>query len=479
VLLALIYARFAFIAPIDHDEVEHAHAGFNILNGKTPYRDFYQNHLPAYWLLSMQFVQAFPFSTHAILAGRGVNLLALAGCWLLGLRLLGSFRGGQTWLSLSIYSCALITLACQMDFHIARPDPLMALIGTAGLCFIPARGNIADRRALLLGMLFGLSASVSIKMIPMALVVPALVVLHCFRDRGFRPATALFAYGLGFLLGLLPTVFWVFHNGLFDAFVFDVFSLNSALSKPWYLSFSYLRLPVYLGSVLGIAVMFGIPGRRLNSHANGPPIMALAMAAGIALGLLARHPSWYNLQILIVPLSVGFASFLIHFCTRMRGRSYQMLLCAALLGYPTLSVSNLLVIPNTNHDEISQSELQGFITLAKPGNRTCIAFSPSHPIFCQDISGLSNGWDMSFAERVRNPKQRERFHKLWHEGIRNTLDQRPDVILRRAPQNYWERAVKAGLVTPEELNALDALRPTYDVRHIGRFEVWVRQPRGS
>jgi hypothetical protein len=474
VLLALIYVRFAFIAPVDHDEVEHAHVGFKVLNGNMPYRDFYQNHWPAYWLLSKQLVKAFPFSTHVILAGRGVNLIALAGCWLLGLRLLGSIRGGRTWLSLSIYTCAMITLACEMKFHEARPDPLMALIGTAGLCFIPARGNISKKRALMLGLLFGLSASVSIKMIPMALVVPALVLLHCIRDRRFQPSTALIPYGLGILLSLLPTAFWILRHGLFEAFVFDVFGLNSALSKPWYLSFNFLRFPVYLVSVFGIAVLFGIRGRRLNRHANGALVLALAMGAGLVLALLARHTARYNLQILIIPLSIGFASFLLHMCMHMRSRSYQLLLCAALLGYPTLNISNWLSNLRTSPNAMPQHELQRIIDQAKPGNRTCIAFSPAHPIFCRDISGLSNGWDVAFAELIRNPRQIERFRKLWHDGIRKTIDQQPDIILRRSPQNFWERAVNAGFITQDELNALDSLRTAYEVEHIGRHEVWVR-----
>jgi hypothetical protein len=477
VLLALVYVRFAFISSIDHDEVEHAHVGFKLLNGKIPYRDFYQNHLPAYWLLSMQFVRAFPFSTHAILAGRGVSLLALVGCWLLGFRLLGSIRGGRTWLGLSIYTCAMITLACNMDFHQARPDPVMALIGTAGLCLIPARGNISNARALLLGMLFGLSVSVSIKMVPIVLVVPALIVVHCIRDRRLQPATALFPYVLGMLLGLLPTVWWLFHNGLIEAFNLDVFGLNRALSKPWILSLNFLRIPIYVVSVLGTLLQLGTYERRLNRYANGPLVLALALAAGIALAFLARHPARYNLQILTIPIVIGFVSFVLRMCLLMRGPGCQWLLCVALLGYPALHVSSSLLNLSIEGMAIPRHELQRLMDLAKPGNRTCIAFSPAHPVFCHDISGLSNGWDISFAERIRNPRQIERFRKLWRDGIRLTIDQQPDIILRRSPQHFWERAMHAGLILPDELNALDALRSAYEIKHIGMQEVWIRRSK--
>lgn len=474
-LLALIYIRYAAIAPINHDEVEHAHAAFKILNGSLPYRDFYQNHLPAYWLLNMQFVRMFPFSVNAILAARAVNLLALAACWILGFRLLKSIRGGRTWLGLSVYTCALITLVAYMDFHHARPDPVMVLIGTAGLCLIPAGGGISAARAMLLGMLFGLSLSVSTKILPVVLVVPALTILHCIRDRRLRPAVALFPYGLFVVLfGLLPTAFWVFHNRLLEAFYFDVFDLNRALSKPWHRSLDFLVMPLYLVSAMGALILLGTHQRRSNRHANGPLVLALTLAAGIALSFIARHVSLYNLQILIIPLAVGFVSFLIQLCLRTRGPVYQMLLCAALLGYPIAHASSYLLIPRTDRREVPKHELQSIMDLAKPAGRTCTAFAPHHPVFCRDVSGLSNGWDLFFAEKLHDPRQLERFRKLWRDGIRRTLKQPPDIILRKSEDNYWERAVKAGLVTLDELKMLDALHSSYEVRHIGNCEVWTR-----
>jgi hypothetical protein len=476
-VFAFCYIRFAMNAGVDHDEVEHAHAAFKLLNGAIPYRDFYQNHLPAYWLVDMPLVRAFPFSTHAILAARGVGLLALAGCWLFGLRLLGSIRGGRTWLGLSIYTWAIITLAYQMEFHEARPDPIMALLGTAGLCLIPAQGGISKGRALLLGILFGLSASVSTKVMPMTLVVPALIILHCIRARRFQPAAALFPYGFGALLALMPTALWIFHKGLFDAFCFDVFSLNISFSNSWRLSFGFLLIPIYLASALGALSQLGSYGRRSNRDANGPLVIILALAAGIVLALIARHWCLYNLQLLTIPIAVGFAGLVVSLWLRVRGLSSQLLLCGALIGYPALHVASPLVMLRQEPGTIPLREMQRIMDLARPGNRTCIAFSPAHPVFCRDISGLSNGWDMIFARRVRNPRQAERFRKLWHDGIQRTLNEQPDIILRRSPQNCWEQAVEAGLVTSDELHALDALRSAYDVKNTGSCEVWIRHSR--
>jgi hypothetical protein len=475
VLLAIVYLWFVFSTDANHDEVEHAHVAYKILSGEVPYRDFYQNHWPLYWLLNAQFVRTFPFSIHSILAVRGLNILVLVGCWLLGLRLLGCVRGGRTWLGLSIYTCAMLSLACQMEIHQARPDPIMVLFGTAGFCLVPARGNITNGRALILGVLFGLSASISNKVIPIALVVPALIIIRCIRDRRFQPATALCTYGVGVCLGLLSTALWVFRHGLFKAFCFDVFSLNNALSKRWFLSLRLLIIPVFIPSALGALALTWQSDRRLKNSANGPLIVSLTLVAGLLLAFMSRHPARYNLMILMVPMSVGFASFVLYLFLRTRSLICQLFLCAALLGYPTLCNASTLLNIRVDSGMIPLRDLQRIMDLAKPGNRSCIAFSPAHPVFCHDVSGLSNGWDMSFVENIRDPRQIERFRKLWHDGIQLTLAKRPDIILRRSSMDIWERAVKAGLVSRQELDALDALRPDYEARCIGHCEVWIRQ----
>ncbi len=71
----------------------------------------------------------------------------------------------------------------------------------------------------------------------MVMIVPALIIFHCIRDRRLHSAPAFLTYGFGVLSGLLPTVLWIVHNGLMDAFLFDVIHLNAAVSKSWYRSF--------------------------------------------------------------------------------------------------------------------------------------------------------------------------------------------------------------------------------------------------
>lgn len=479
IVLLMAYARYALLVAADHDEVEHAHVAFRILNGEVPYRDFYQNHWPAYWLLSILFVDALPFSTNSILAGRIVGLLFFSGCWLLGALMLTRLLEKHKRFAVAVYSWALLTLAYQMDFHVARGDPLMTLLATAALFLVPALGTIRPHRAAVIGILLGLATSVSTKTLPMALVVPALVAIHCIRDRSFEPVTALVPYTAGILLGLAPTAIWIFYMGLGESFYFDVFDLNRALSKPWHKSFEILKVPIFVPAVLGAMVLLWTHLKRADKNANTHYVVVLAIVSGFLLAILMRHPAIYNLQLIAAPLAICFAYFTVQMCAHTRGVVYRVLLCGALIGYPTTHAAIPLLKLQSRSSKIPLPELQKIIDLAEPGTQTCTAFSPSHPIFCHDVSGLSNKWDLLFATKIEDSGQLARFRRIWHTGIQNTVRIKPDIILRRSPFTIWERAVKADLVTPEQLTALDALESEYNVMFIGPREFWVRPTASS
>jgi hypothetical protein len=296
--VALLYIRFVFIAGFDHDEVEHAHAAFRMLSGELPYRDFYQNHWPAYWLLSTQFVQSFPFSIQAILAGRAVSLLALAGCWLFGLHLLQQVPGGRSKLAVLVYTAGVLALALPLQFHIARPDPIMTLLATAGLCLVPARGAVRNFRALGAGLLFGLAISVSTKSLPIALAVPLLVLFKAVQVKSLRPLMALAFYAAGMAVALLPTALWIHKHGLFEAFYFDVFGLNLAMSKLWYQSFRFVRLEIFFPALLGVLAWWWTRWRTAGRDENGFPMILATLACGFLLAVIMRHDGLYNLQVL-------------------------------------------------------------------------------------------------------------------------------------------------------------------------------------
>lgn len=475
-LLTLLYLRFVYLAPVDHDEVEHAHVGFKMTQGFMPYRDFYQNHTPAYWLVTMLTVTAAPFSINAVMLGRAVSILALVGCWLAGLHLLAQNPWGRTWLTRLVYTLAMLALAFSVEFHEARPDPVMTLLASTALCLYPARGTPSSRRTLLLGLLAGLAVVVSLKALPLTLIVPMLLLTRALLG-GYPWLAPLLTYCSGGFLALFPVVLWLVSNELVPAFWFDVIALNQAMTKPWYNSFIFLQLPVFplagLGALVWLLSSRNRPQTTTREAANGPLLLTLWIAAILPLALFTRHNGLYNMQLFTVPMAVGTACLTAQLLVRIRGSGFRLLLLGALLAYPTLCLASPLTRLKANNG-IPQNQLEQIIDLARQGSRTCTAFSPWHPIFCLDVSGLSNGWDLFFPQTISDPEQLNRFDVLWSRGVHNTVAERPDIIVRHTAFDPWQGALQAGLLTPAELAALDTLAPEYATLHLGPAEIWHR-----
>jgi hypothetical protein len=91
------------------------------------------------------------------------------------------------------------------------------------------------------------------------------------------------------------------------------------------------------------------------------------------------------------------------------------------------------------------------------------------------VSQLSITWDLWFAQNITEPRQRERLQYIWREAIERTVRLRPDIIVRRTSINIWEQAVAIGLIGQNELDALDGVKPDYEVRMIGEQEIWVKR----
>jgi hypothetical protein len=208
---------------------------------------------------------------------------------------------------------------------------------------------------------------------------------------------------------------------------------------------------------------------------NGLLVVILSLLCGVLLAFIIRHAGIYNMQVLIIPLAVGFTSLASYLSLHASDLGKRVLILAALLGYP-VSYTAIQLALFRNNSGMAQSEVQEIMDLARPGNRTCIGFAPTHPVFCNSVSQLSITWDLWFAQNITDPRQSERLQRIWHEAIERTVTTGPDIIVRRTPDNVWEQAVEHGLIGQNELDALDRVKPDYEVRMIGEQEIWVKRP---
>jgi hypothetical protein len=180
------------------------------------------------------------------------------------------------------------------------------------------------------------------------------------------------------------------------------------------------------------------------------------------------------MQVLIIPIAVGFASLAAYLSIHAGDLGKRVLIIATLLGYPVSSTAIQVALFKSNM-EMAQSEVQEIMDLARPGNRSCIGFAPTHPVFCNSVSQISITWDLWFAQNITDSRQRERLQRIWREAVERTLRIQPDIIVRRTSINIWEQAVANGLIGQNDLDALDSLKPAYEVKLIGEQESWVKR----
>src|SRR5436853_5392466 len=88
--VALLIARLWFLVhrALDLDEFEHAHAAWSVARGLLPYRDFFEHHSPALYLLCAPLFASTATATDAAAAIRAL-LVARAVMWLVTLAIVG------------------------------------------------------------------------------------------------------------------------------------------------------------------------------------------------------------------------------------------------------------------------------------------------------------------------------------------------------------------------------------------------------
>jgi 4-amino-4-deoxy-L-arabinose transferase-like glycosyltransferase len=122
-LVAVIVAArlwLVFHRLYDPDELQHLHAGYCVWNGMVPYRDFFEQHGPVLWYLSVPLFRIWGDSLDVLTAGRAliwiVNIFTMALTWWIGRQLYGRWAAATSVL-------LLVTLPAFQEKSVEwRPD---------------------------------------------------------------------------------------------------------------------------------------------------------------------------------------------------------------------------------------------------------------------------------------------------------------------------------------------------------------------
>ncbi len=307
--LFLLYWFMAGSAVFRNDELQHLHTSLSAAEGKLPYRDYFDNHVPAFQFLSAIEIHALSIRPSPDFP---VKMRRLALPWLAAQLLLlvlisraVIYKETEQYLSTALLAGALLPFMAAQ----ARPEPLWCVLFFFSL-YLFSSGLPTVKRFILLGLVNGLNACVSLKTLAFP-VLPELLSLPLMIGLYQKELTVVSV--AGFLGGLL------FFPGLLILY----FSRSAAL--PEFLKF---------------AVLYSIQGA---SHAGHTGLTAAGMIFASGLSFFAakhlRNPAYRRRAAFFAPVLFSSAVLALY-----PVREAQTLFPFRILAYLLLSAAAVLGI---------------------------------------------------------------------------------------------------------------------------------------
>ena len=234
-----------------NDELQHLHTSLSAAEGKLPYRDYFDNHVPAFQLLSALEIRVLSITPSADFP---VKMRRLAFPWLTALLLLLILISRsvisterEQYLSTALLAGAFLPFMAAQ----ARPEPLWCALFFFSL-YLFSSNPPTVKRFLLLGLINGLNACVSLKtlafpVLPELLSLPLMLALY--------PAELTAAAIAAFLGGLL----------VFPGLLLLYFNHAGAMHD-----------------FLKFAIFYSIHGASGSSGHTGPAMAAMCLASVLA-----------------------------------------------------------------------------------------------------------------------------------------------------------------------------------------------------
>ena len=353
----LLVSRLWFVThrALDLDEFEHAHAAWSVSRGLLPYRDFFEHHPPAFYLLSAPLFRDPAVATSAAAAIRALTL-ARAVMWLIMAvsvvsvyRIAGAMRGRfAAALAVLLLATSSQFLESMLEF---RPDvPAVLCLVVAIWCMIGADDlSGSSRRQVRLfaaGVAFGAAVLFTQKAI---FAAPGLGLALLTRRR----ALPVVVFAAGMMAPIAITLWWFArHDALRPLWYYTVVfngRLNAERFSPFpRLVSNVIQQPaIYVLGVIGIAVRLKPDTTtvrlkpdstettvRLKPDTTGTTVVVFAALSLIA-GIFIIGKAYDQYYALLLPLlAIAGGALAADLCETAAGRPVLvpalMIACAAL-----------------------------------------------------------------------------------------------------------------------------------------------------
>jgi len=257
VLLVVLLAAVFFLAVrrhFNHDEFQHIHTAWKILNGEKIYVDFFQNHHPFFYYVLAGIIAVFGENVTTILAMRIFSflmlLLIILTAYCLSERI---FKNRQ------ISLIAILLLAATMIFvDLAieiRPDVPQTLFGLVSILWLFTYLENKQTRYLILSSVFmAISFLVLQKAVFTVLLVGIFLLISAYKK--YIQWRAVFIYGAAGILTVAPYYVYLLYSGSLSAY----FTFNWLINMKWAYSFTAFTALGYILRTSTLLVIFYIWG---------------------------------------------------------------------------------------------------------------------------------------------------------------------------------------------------------------------------
>jgi hypothetical protein len=321
---ALLLSRLWFVThrALDLDEFEHAHAAWSVSHGLLPYRDFFEHHPPAFYLLAAPLFGDPAVATNVAAAARALTL-ARAAMWVITvLSVIAVYRIGVLVHGRLAGALAALLLATSSQFLESmlefRPDVpavlclVAAILGVIG----PDERDASSRRRMQLfaaGVAFGAALLFTQKAI---FAAPGLMLALLVRRR----AVPILLFAAGVIAPIAITLWWFArHDALRPLWYYTVVfngQLNAERLSPFpRLVSNVIQQPaIYVLGVIGTTVRLNPePAVRLKPDTTGTTVAftrtvvvftALSLIAGIFI-IGKAYDQYYALLLPLLAVTGG------------------------------------------------------------------------------------------------------------------------------------------------------------------------------
>ncbi len=350
VIMALILAHSHYTA-FSHDEFEHIHTSWKMLQGQKIYVDFFQHHHPFLSYLLVPVISVFGETAASIHASRFLMYLMMLGMlfvtYLIAMRSFGNREIAVISVILTSTVAAFYGEAIEV-----RPDVPQTLAGLLSIYFFLVYSENKSKLSLALSAVFlAVSFLFLQKAIALIIAMGILFLYDLYRKRlSIKDA---FFFAAIFILTLLPYYAYLFLSGALEQYFVMNWTLNIYIRQTQGHSKHFLMVEIFRQN--GIACMLYLVGLVMLLRSGKASQLAILSALLILTVLLLYKNLWRQYFLFTVPLVGAVGSYALY--TAFNSRISRLIVILFAIYIPLGLMHNFSsVIQNRSFRNDMQSE---------------------------------------------------------------------------------------------------------------------------